>query len=123
MRIEYKISFENGAMTISHRVEPDVASSKPTSGSNAAAGVRLGVTFAASQGGGGTDPGGKGGGGTDPGGKGGGGTDLGGKGGGGTDPGGKGGGGTEQGQVVVFGPIVIDASGLLLEKKAQKPEQ
>jgi hypothetical protein len=107
MLIEYKISFENGTVVIHQRVEPDAPSLKPNTESTATSGVQLGTSFAASSapaaGSGGTPPAGLGGGGTPPAGLGG----------GGTPPPGLGGGGTEQGQVVVFGPIVIDASGLL----------
>jgi hypothetical protein len=127
MVIEYKVSFENGAVTISQRVEPDAPSPQPISGSNGLVGTRLGNTFpgtnAAASGGGNTDPTDSGGGNTDP-------TDSGG---GNTDPTDSGGGGKQQGQVVVFGPIVIDASGLIArhgvriegsaEKNGEKPEK
>jgi uncharacterized membrane protein len=133
MLIEYKISFENGTVVIHHRVEPDVPSPTQTTQSNAAHGVQLGTSYPASStpaaGSGNTPPTGLGGGGNTP---------ATGLGGGNTPPTGLGGGGTGQGQVVVFGPLVIDASGLLAkngvtvktssdeepsEKKAQKPGQ
>jgi hypothetical protein len=106
MLIEYKISFENGTVVIHQRVEPDPPSPQATTESTAH-GVQLGNSYPASStpasGSGNTPPTGLGGGNTPP-------TGLGG---GNTPPTGLGGGATEQGQIVVFGPIVIDASGLL----------
>jgi len=107
MVIEYKISFENGTVVIHHRVEPDASSAQPVTQSSSTGGVLLPNQFP------GRNVPGSGGGGGDPTGKGGGGGDPTGKGGGGGDPTGKGGSGPDQGQIVVFGPVVIDASGLL----------
>lgn len=121
MLIEYTITFENGALKITQRVEPG-GSGVQTKVPQVPGQIEvLPATHAEAKaaGAGAVDitPAGEGGGNGDLPGKGGGNGDLPGKGGGNGDLPGKGG-GDGGAQVVVFGPIVIDASGLIPKKSS-----
>jgi len=118
MLVEYTIALKDGALLITQRVEPGTAISKASASSIQGEVTTLPSTYAKFQaaqstgakralaGGGDGESGGKIGGGDG---------ESGGKiGGGDGESGGKiGGGGLEAGQVFVFGPLLIDACGLL----------
>jgi hypothetical protein len=121
--IEYKIHFEAGGVKITQRVDTGASSGSASSqstenpltllGNSLRASKAAATARAAGRGGGAVDPLGSGSGAADPLGSGSGAVDPLGSGSGAVDPLGSGSGSAGQGQAVVFGPLVIDATGMI----------
>jgi hypothetical protein len=123
MTVDYKIKIESGGVSITQHVDGAAPEVSGKSKANSGMLTLLGTSFASSKaaaaaraaGQGGNAPGDIGGGGNPPG-------DIGG---GGNAPGdiGGGGGAPAQGQIVIFGPVVVDATGLVHKCLTEEPSK
>jgi hypothetical protein len=111
--IEYKIHFEAGGVKITQRVDTGASSGSASSQSTENPLTLLGNSLRASKAAATARAAGRGGGAVDPLGSGSGAADPLGSGSGAVDPLGSGSGSAGQGQAVVFGPLVIDATGMI----------